>query len=101
MRAGDKFSEGPTDNLVLCDLLDAPIIIVREPPQNLVFQTEIVPREDEEQYERPYKRIILRPVEGSVRALRLYSLGGKNFEFNLHSKHPFPHAAFHNIGSYD
>lgn len=68
---GDSLSSAPEDELVLRDIFDAPIEILRDDGEgDLVLRAKITPREQPEEYERPYTAITFTPVKGAVSKVR-------------------------------
>lgn len=65
-------SDAPEDELVLRDILDAPVEIVRDAGAgDLVLRARIARRDGEaKEYERPYTEINLTPTKGAVSGVR-------------------------------
>ena len=92
----------PLEELVLCDILDAPLTIVRNPAHgDLVFQTKITPRQDErKEFGRPYTEISLVPTGGEVRAVRYRPNPNGDVNFELLASEP-THVIYHKIKNHD
>lgn len=98
----DFLSTGPKDLLVLRDIFDAPLEIVRDPKYgDLVLQADVAKREGKKRkFDRPYTAIALTPTEGQVAAVRHLQdvCGGMSFRLKETTN---DHIAFDGIKNKD
>ena len=101
--SGDALlSKAPEDQLVLRDIFDSPLEIVRNSVYgNLVLQASIVRREGEsKEFDRPYTSIALTPTEGQVASVGYLQNVCGGISFRLKEAMP-THVAFDGIKNHD
>lgn len=100
--ADAMLSKAPEDQLVLRDIFESPLEIVRDTEyENLILQASIVRREDERgTFDRPYTAIALTPIEGQVASVRYLQDVFRGISFRLKEATP-THIVFDGIKNDD